>query len=296
MLNKRFDQFAFILSLSLALSPVFSCAGDLYKWVDEEGTVHMTDTLSQVPARYRDQADRKRLETKSQPFSKPEFPDSSIRVADLKRFEIPYRAFEGTSRRIIIPVKFNESIEAHLLLDTGSPGLMISPKLASRLGLLDEEDATLKIMTAGIGGAVPAILALVDTVRVGDAQSEFLPATIAQIPSNEFEGLVGMDFVSNYKIGIDIDKSVVVFEELPPQLDRPGGHDEPWWRSSFRRFEKLRAEWSDYLDKLETGNMTSSERERRSKVARKQYEAADNLCQKLERYARENAVPIQWRH
>jgi hypothetical protein len=172
---------------------------------------------------------------------------------------------------------------------------MISPELAGRLGFLDEQNGGLQVVTGGIGGSVPAILAVVDTVRVGDAYAEFLPAIITKIPSNKFEGLVGMDFLVNYRISIDSNNSVIALDELPPQLDRPGGHDEAWWRSNFQNFSNLKTEWGNYLNNLAQLDMTSSERERRIKIAKNQYDEADKLYRKLERYARDNTVPIQWR-
>jgi hypothetical protein len=299
--NNPFNLFVFILLFLLVFHSAFSFGGELYKWKDEEGIVHMTDSLSQVPSQYRNQVEKKTLEMTTDRDTKPDFQKSATgkksdrAEGNLKHFEVPYQAFEGTSRRIIIPVTLNESVTAHLLLDTGSPGLMISPELASRLGFLNEQNGGLQIMTGGIGGSTPAILAVVDTARVGDASSEFLPATITKIPSDEFEGLVGMDFIANYRISIDSNDEVIALDELPPQANRPGGHDEAWWRSNFQNFSKLRAEWSNYLSSLEKLDMTSSERERRTKIARNQYEEADKLCRKLERYARDNTVPIQWR-
>jgi hypothetical protein len=288
-------QSAFILFGVLVFSLAFSSAGELFKWVDAEGTVHMTDNVSQIPSQYRNQVEKTRTQISGQPVIQPVFLENGAASPDLKHFEIPYQAFEGRSRRIIIPVTFNESIEAPLLLDTGSPGLMIAPRLAKRLGLLDESESLLKVTTGGIGGTTPAVLAVVDTVRVGEARAEFLPATITQIPSNEFEGLVGMDFMSNYRISIDTTNSLLAFDELPPQIDRPGGHDEAWWRSNFHNFEKLRAEWAGYLEKLDSEDLTSSEKEKRIKISKEQYAAAENLCRRLERYARDNAVPIDWR-
>ena len=177
-------------------------------------------------------------------------------LAGLKHSEIPYQAFEGTSRRIIIPVTLNESVSARLLLDTGSPGLMISPNLAGRLGLLDDPDGEVMVMAGGIGGSVSAILTVVDTIRVGEARSDFAPAVIAKMPSTQFEGLVGMDFMANYRIRIDVENSIVFFDELPPQLNKPGGHDEVWWRSTFQNFESLKTEWGNYLRQLATEDLT----------------------------------------
>jgi hypothetical protein len=283
-----------ILSLILILlsQPGFA---DLYKWVDDEGTVHMTDALSQVPPKYRDQVDRRSLQSAGEPGIQPTVRVSGNNVSRLRHVEVSYLAFEGRSRRIIIPVTFNDSVKANLLLDTGSPGLMITPSLADRLGLIDGQETSLRIMTGGIGGSTPAILAVVDSVQVGDARSEFLPATITTMPSAQFEGLVGMDFMANYKVSIDIEKSILTFDELPPQSDRPGGHDEAWWRSNFERFESLRDEWTRYLERADSESLASSEKEKRLKIAKEQFAAADDLCRRLERYARDNAVPTTWR-
>lgn len=285
---------SFLLLYLVACPVVFPA--ELFKWTDEDGTVHMTDTLSQVPPQYRDQADRKSLPEPDRPV-RPELEFSiGSSGAHLKHFTVPYRAFEGTARRIIIPVRFNDSVSANLLLDTGSPGLMISPDLARRLGLLSEnEELQLKVKAAGIGGTVPAVLSVVDTVAVGEARSEFLPALIAEIPSNDFEGLVGMDFMANYRITIDTKNSVLAFDEMPPHPDRPGGHDEAWWRANFRNFSRLKQEWADYLDRLESLSLSSSERERHYRLAQNQHDLAEELWRRLERYARDNAVPSNWR-
>ena len=300
--NRPFDRPVFVFFFCLIFHPIFSWSGELYRWVDEEGIVHVTDMLSQIPPQYQPQVEKKTPHLPIQADVKPDFQSSATHagpdgeLADLKHFEVPYQAFEGASRRIIIPVTLNESVSASLLLDTGSPGLMISPNLASQLGLLNDPAGKVMVMAGGIGGSVPAILTVVDTLKVGEARSDFAPAVIAKMPSTQFEGLVGMDFMANYRIRIDVENSVVTFDELPPQPDRPGGHDEVWWRSTFRNFESLKTEWGNYLRQLATEDLTSSERNMRAKTAKIQYEAADELCRKLERYARDNAVPIQWRH
>jgi hypothetical protein len=302
---KKTDNKPFALSISalffLFLFSTYSLGGEFYKWVDAEGTVHVTDNISSIPPQYRDQVQKRTLQATEEPEAKPE-PQKSVAVKNvvppgtsLSRFEVPYRPFEGTARRIIVPVTLNNSVPARLLLDTGSPGLVISPELADRLGLFDRQDGTLLTTAGGIGGTVPAILSIVDTVKVGDAQAEFLPATITLIDSDDYEGLVGMDFLANYRIAIDTTKNVLVFDELPPKPEKPGGHDEVWWHHHFQRFARARAEWVGYLEDVEKANLSSSETQKYSRFAKSQCEEADKLLRKLEIYARDNAVPINWR-
>jgi hypothetical protein len=289
------------LVLLFFLCPIQSLWGQFYKWVDAEGTVHVTDNVANIPPQYRDQVQKRASQAPEEPEAKPEPPKGTAAKSiektpsGLNRFEVPYRPFEGTARRIIIPVTLNSIVSARLLLDTGSPGLVISPDLADRLGLFDRQDGNLITTAGGIGGTVPAVLSIVDNVKVGDATVEFLPTTITQVGSDDFEGLVGMDFVANYKIGIDTTRNVLVFDELPSVPEKPGGHDETWWRHQFQRFSHAKLEWSGYLEEVEASRLASSEREKYSSFAKSQCEEADKLFRKLETYARDSAVPITWR-
>jgi predicted aspartyl protease len=298
---KWFHRAFLITTLVSLLHASLSFGMQLYRWTDEEGTVHMTEDPSTIPPQFRNQTQKKHLTpaTESDPAMPAQPYSAAINTAKpsdgLKRFDIPFQGFEGTARRIIIPVTFNESITANLLVDTGAPGLMISPQLAEKLGLADEKETNLKITAGGIGGSVPALLAVVDSVRIGEATSEFLPATITPIPSEAFEGLVGMDFLANYRISIDNVRNVLTFEEMTTRQDRPGGHDEHWWRSNFRIIEHQKAELRRYLTSLQNTNTPSNETETMKQLAKSQYDAAEKLQSRLERYASDNAVPSDWR-
>lgn len=261
----------------------------------------MTEDPSSIPPQHRNQVTRRSLQSASEPAIQavPPEPLAGAKTdkapTGRRRFEVPYQGFEGMARRIIVPVTFNDSVTANLLIDTGAPYLLISPKLAERLGLIKDEDGGLIVMTGGIGGSVPAMLAVVDSISIGEARAEFLPATITPSISGDFEGLVGMDFLADYRISIDSNRSVITFDELPAQKDRPGGHDEIWWRSNFQHITHLRSEWSRYLASLESVNMAGSETETLKRIARNQHEEADKLHRKLERFASDHAVPNSWR-
>jgi hypothetical protein len=108
-----------------------------------------------------------------------EISDSSINnplkqdnMQSFKRYEIPYIAYEGAARRIIIPVTFNNQITVHMLLDTGAPGMHISLRLAEKLGILDNDEAKLNILVSGLGGSVPAIYTIIDSIQVGGAEKQ----------------------------------------------------------------------------------------------------------------------------
>jgi hypothetical protein len=227
--------------------------------------------------------------------SKDNFFNSKSDKQKLKRFAIPYNAYEGTARRIIIPVMFNGRITVPMLLDTGAPGMHISHRLAEKLDILNNDEGKLWVSVGGIGGTIPAIFTIIETIQVGEAENRFIPTTITPSISNHFEGLIGMDFMANYSIHIDTRKHVVVFEELPQRSDMPAGHDEAWWRITFRNFKSMRSQWENFSEILSRESINSS-RSRRLKIfTERQYEQADELYNRLSVYASEHSVPLEWR-
>lgn len=209
--------------------------------------------------------------------------------------EVPYTAFEGGALRVIIPVQLNGSITANMVLDTGSPGMVIFDRLAKRLGIYDKDDAKLLTSAAGIGGNTPSILTIIESVQVGRAEDKFIPTNIVTSLSDSFDGLIGMDFMANYAIRIDTARHVVVFEELPDRETMAGGHDEIWWRGNFRNFAARRAEWKQFMASLNTQKMHPERLEILKQFADRQYREADRLFTKLNNYAITNSVPMHWR-
>jgi hypothetical protein len=302
-------KFLYVSSISLSLlllllyHPLVSESEEIYKWVDEKGTIHFADSLSQVPPKYRNQfetkASQEGVKSAASPNSQKKNTSEPTEppAVTLKRFKVPYKAYEGRARSIIIPVTFNGSVTVPMLLDTGATDTYISLNLAVRLGLFKKQHGKVIVEVGGIGGSVPAILTIIDKVSVRDAEAKCVPAmiNITHVFSHAFEGLVGMDFMGNYNIHIDRRKHIVTFEEMPSKSDMAGGHDETWWRYNFRIFSSQRAYWKNYLDKLQKVSMQTSEIKWRKRVAKHLYNEANKLYRKLEHYARWNSVPTHWR-
>ncbi|MBI5634682.1 MAG: clan AA aspartic protease [Nitrospirae bacterium] len=211
------------------------------------------------------------------------------------KHEVAYTAFEGGARRVIIPVQLNDSVAAQMVLDTGSPGMIIFDRLAKRLGIFDRDDAKLLTSAAGIGGNAPSVLTIIDAVQVGRAEDKFIPTNIVASLSDSFDGVIGMDFMANYTIRIDTARRMVVFEELPDRETLPGGHDETWWRGNFRNFASRRAEWKQFTASLNTQKLTPERIAALKQFADRQYREADRLFTKLNNYAITNSVPMHWR-
>ncbi len=306
--RRRFFPGLIAAALLLSLcAPGYS--GGYYKWTDEDGNLHISDSLGDVPEKYRSQIEHKTYENES-PSSAEQSggaPSSRDQRAAEKgeekqplRYVVPYVPYERSAKRVIIKVVFNGSVTAPMAIDTGAPGTVISSSLAKKLGLFDEGQGRLLITTGGIGGSAPAVRSIIDTIQAGGAKIEFVPVTIIARISDAFDGLLGLDFVSNYSVTIDSKRKMVVFEELPRDPDHPGGHDREWWASLFREFAASRATWKAYseaLDQKIRDSMRSIENEdtARKAFAEDQYRESEKLFDKLDRYARENSVPMSWK-
>ena len=287
-----------VSAASILALAIFSFSGsvsvaEIYKWTDENGELHVATSLADVPERYRDQITR--VKTDTAPAAKPaatkDTEKSSIAVSEpeLRRFEVPYKN-QGSTRRVIIPVTFNDNVTVPMALDTGSPGMVISLGLAVKLGIFSRDSGTLLTEVGGIGGGALSILTIVDSVSVKGARDVFVPTNVMPGLSHDFEGLIGMDFLSNYMISIDTRKKVVVFQETEPEPGSRGGHDEDWWRKTFEEFRLVRDGWKDYAK-------SSNQRPGSDAEAFVQFQLreAERLLLRLDLYASDNAVPRHWR-
>ncbi|MEN8262979.1 MAG: retropepsin-like aspartic protease [Nitrospirota bacterium] len=211
---------------------------------------------------------------------------------ELKRYGVRYA---GVARRIIIPVTFNNSITVPMLLDTGAPGMHISVRLAEKLGILDNDQGKLWIRTGGIGGSTPAILTIIETIQVGEIEDRFIPTVISPSMFTGFEGLIGMDFMGNYSLKVDTVNRRIIFEELPESTSMPAGHDEIWWRSTFQSFRSMKDAWKQFRHEVSRESMYTSNQKRMKSFVEYQYGEADDLFNRLNVYASEHSVPLEWR-
>jgi hypothetical protein len=232
---------------------------------------------------------------KEKPVLEDSSPAGKEEEQELKRYEVPYKAYEGRAKRIIIPVTFNGSVTASMVLDTGAPGMHISYRLAEKLGILDKDEGNLLVEEAIGGRTTWAVLTIIDTVQVDGATDHFVPTEVSSSLSEHFEGVIGMDFMANYSIHIDTKKHVVVFEERPQSPNMPAGHDETWWRTNFHRFASMRSEWKKYKEFIDNQRGDSERLKKLREFADHQFGEVDKLLNRLNGYAIDHAVPMEWR-
>ena len=286
---------------AVALAVFLSCmpvgAQQSYTWIDADGNIHITSTPppGDSPTRLYKPPPAPATPTPATPAPKTEV---RAEPPALRSFEVAYLGREGRSKRVIVPVTLNGRVTVPMALDTGSPGLIISFALAAKLELFSRDDGALIVAARGIGGQAPAIRGIVDSVDVGGASQRYLPVTVSEQLSDRFEGVVGMDFLSQYAMSIEPGKQRVVLQEQDLAPDLPGGHPESWWRDNFAEFRALRDAWKAYLALVEQRLASGSSDDRLLQlkgIALRQMKEAEKLYDRLDRFASREAVPRHWR-
>ena len=293
--------------LLLALALAAPATAKIYKWRDADGKLHFSDSPDNVPVEvlnddskeYRPDESRVNLvPTAPRPSSATPTPSESGTVAG--EISIPYVAREGSASRVIVNVTFNGSVTAPILVDTGSPGLVISDDLAERLGLFEKEGSSLMVVISGVGGRQSAVRTIVDKISLGGVSEKFVPAHIVASMSDAYQGLIGMDILSNYRLTIDTANRRLLATANPAAKNLPAGRARTWWESNFREFGFYLKFWEEQASMLSGGDspyarLTGPRRKKLENFILLQRDEAKHLYQRLDRFARWNSVPRHWR-
>jgi predicted aspartyl protease len=117
---------------------------------------------------------------------------------------IPVKILAGHA---IVPVTFNNSVTANLMVDTGASRTMVSKRVARDLRLSSMGSGT----GYGVGGPVSLSIARVESVKVGQVEIQNMPVSIHDFsPDPSFEGLLGVDFLGRFHMSLDSAKQMMV--------------------------------------------------------------------------------------
>ena len=138
------DKFR-LLGLMVLFSFLFcspATSGKVYKWRDEQGRLHFSDTAP-IETDSTQNLEEFDSEPPRNPPAKENAQESqSVHTGKTQKTDeisIPYVSKEGTADRVIINVTFDGRVTAPIVVDTGSPGLVLHASLAYLLGLFSED-------------------------------------------------------------------------------------------------------------------------------------------------------------
>jgi clan AA aspartic protease (TIGR02281 family) len=264
--------------------------GEMYKWVDEKGTVHFADDPLAIPEKYRSDAESRKT-PKDVPAPKREEKPTSASTAKKpsapEGLEVPLmRRGEVSVAEVIL----NGRERQHFIVDTGASFTNISRQTAKDLGItIDESTPFLPIVTAS--DVIFKPLVTLRSVRAGKAEVENVDALVHNLPGN-ISGLLGNSFLNKFKVVIDsFSGKMTLFPlEGKPSPDRPGGYGKDYWVGRFGFYNGI-------LEKLKKMKAMYEKGEGRSQVngVNNAIRYFENQLSELERKASFAGVPRNWR-
>ncbi|MEX2572174.1 MAG: retropepsin-like aspartic protease [Gemmatimonadota bacterium] len=141
-----------------------------------------------------------------------------------ERVEAPADAEAGTiaiewaganQAALLVPVHINGNGPYRFVLDTGATLTCVENELAAELEL--PEPAGQIAVGAGVAEASQMRLVTIDSLRVGEARAEGLPACAIDLGAAgriglELDGLLGLNFLRSFHLEIDFENDQVILE------------------------------------------------------------------------------------
>jgi clan AA aspartic protease (TIGR02281 family) len=160
-------------------------------------------------------ADLKRLQAAAaDEAAKVFFTDASQELSAMaKDFKKDAVASKRAGEHLLVDALFNGKVRAPLLVDTGASQTMISPRVAAELGL---EGGTMVRAVLADGKQVEGRMLILDSLAVGTSRVEKTPVVVLAAPGPDAEGLLGMSFLKNFMVQLDLSDSKLILEGLAP--------------------------------------------------------------------------------
>lgn len=191
-----------VIAWILAGLPLTAFPADIFRWVDDKGVVHFTDNPHNIPGKYR--SDAARIKARETPPGQEQ-----PRALSQDKASVP---LQKKGDVVVVQATLNERTEARFVVDTGASYTMISHATAKALEIdLGQKFPTLPFQTAN--GVVQAPLIKLDSIEVGGLQVRNLTAAVHDVfPDPALSGLLGLNFLSNFRLDIDTEHALLHLE------------------------------------------------------------------------------------
>jgi clan AA aspartic protease (TIGR02281 family) len=289
--GKRSEEMRFLISLIMVLAVLVpSSFGQMYKWVDEKGTVHFTDDLSTIPEKHREGAETRKPQ-KETPTSKPQEKPKPSLTEEITEPEGVTVQLVRSGEVSFTEVILNGRVRQYFMVDTGASFTVISRDAAKELGItIDENTPFIPVATAS--AIIFRPLVTLRSIRVGEAEVENVDALVFDLPGGS-PGLLGNSFLSKFKVVLDSNNGKMTLYSMQgiPSPDRPGGYGRGFWTGQFRFYNQVLEGLKKVKQRYEGKGTSSSELTRVNNAIR----YFENQLSELERKASFAGVPRNWR-
>lgn len=171
---------------------------DIYRWTDDRGVTHISD---QPPSEGSQNKPVRIIKMPNQGGPQISHPTES------RDFVIPFqRAYGG----MLVQVVLNDHLPARMIVDTGATTVKVNVKLLRKLNqALPANPRKGRAETAA--GMVIATEVFIDKIDLGGAVKNQVQASFTDEAHDypNYDGLLGLSFLSDFKMTIDYDNNVI---------------------------------------------------------------------------------------
>jgi len=172
--------------------------GEIYYWVDDQGTQYYTTRIENIPEPYRDRA-----QPLSLPTSPPVPPERTAIPPQKKLVKIPF----NPGSPVMVSAKINGTGPLNLILDTGADRTLIRLSALMKLGISLENASG--VVLSGVTGKTYGDAGWVNSLEVGESKMGPLFIIVHEADLKGADGLLGRDFLANFNVTIDAKEQVV---------------------------------------------------------------------------------------
>jgi predicted aspartyl protease len=190
---------ALVAALLMLLAWPTASPAEIYRWTDERGVTHYSEGFESVPEQYRARAAPTGLH--NAPLESPA--PAAGRAVATGGTEIKFTP----GREILVDVRLNGSTAVKLLLDTGAQRTVINPRALVAAGVALQTGRAVQMK--GATGTASVNTVQVDSVEVGEARVATLVVISHDIDHDDVDGLLGRDFLDQFKVSIDNKEGLV---------------------------------------------------------------------------------------
>jgi predicted aspartyl protease len=198
-----------VVAVVLLLSPATASWAEIYRWIDERGAANYSEGLDSVPQKYR--ASAVPVGLKNAPAApaaapgagEPGKPGAAGGPKGTGGAEVKFTP----GKAVVVDVLLNGRTTTKLILDTGADLSVVNPRVLTAAGVSLTEGQRSQIR--GATGTASVQTVQVDSVAVGTAQVSKLPVISHDIEQDGVDGLLGRNFLDQFKVSIDNQAGVV---------------------------------------------------------------------------------------
>jgi hypothetical protein len=206
---------AVVILVALALAALTSpgsAHAQLYRWVNEQGEVHFTQGLENIPERFRAGA-RLLGYPEATPAAPAPAPGAPPVTGEEARPAVP--AVRGGARipftpgsPILVTVRINGLRTVRLVLDTGAEHTLIHTRALASIGV--DPTGGRPITVTGVTGAADGRYVGLESLEVGEARVAPLGVIAYDLLLHEGDGLLGRDFLDRFTVSVDTEARAVI--------------------------------------------------------------------------------------